>query len=225
MEKNIVVLGGTGAVGEGLVKGFMAQGAHVTVLATSIEKIRELKNYVADVATGSLEIAPFRIENEEDVKSVQLWFEHKKIDVVVAALGGWHQGFSIKDYSFEQWDMVYRNNLTSHFWAIKTFMPLLMDTARYIHINGMGSEQNFPKAGPVLMAAAGQRSLIATLALEEKPRGIHVHEMILGFVNTRKRMETQIVKNSYTPLEISEYISKELIEKESETLTHYLINK
>ncbi|NJO92539.1 MAG: SDR family oxidoreductase [Chloroflexia bacterium] len=227
-DKKIIVLGGTGGVGEGLVKSFLSQGADVIVLSRNQQKIDALKEYVSDIQNGKLFCLIASIDKEENILELQDLIKSNfgEIDVVVASLGGWHQGFLLKDYPMDSWLKILNDNLTSHFMAIKIFVPLLNKNGKYIHINGMGSEQHFPKAAPVLMAAAAQRSLILTLAEELKLSGQSAYEMILGFVNTRERAKhIHQLSNLYTPIEIGDYIGEQIIDNNSLITTHYLKSK
>jgi NAD(P)-dependent dehydrogenase (short-subunit alcohol dehydrogenase family) len=227
-DKKIVVLGGTGGVGEGLVKSFLSQGASVIVFSRSQRKLDNLKEYVSDVASGRLFSFAAAIDKEEYISNIQDQIKSNfgEVDAVVASLGGWHQGFFIKDYPMESWFKILNDNLTSHFMAIKIFVPLLSKTGKYIHINGMGSEQHFPTAGPVLMSAAAQRSLILTLAEELKGTGQSAFELILGIVNTRERAKhSRIAGNSYSPIEIGNYIGEKILLQNDQPVIHYLAHK
>jgi len=52
--KNVVVAGGTGRVGEGLVRSFLLEGAQVIVPVRSTAKDQRLRSYVEGVDTGRL---------------------------------------------------------------------------------------------------------------------------------------------------------------------------
>ena len=47
--KNVVVAGGTGRVGEGLVRSFLLEGAQVIVPVRSVSKEQRLRSYLGDV--------------------------------------------------------------------------------------------------------------------------------------------------------------------------------
>jgi NAD(P)-dependent dehydrogenase (short-subunit alcohol dehydrogenase family) len=52
--KNVVVAGGTGRVGEGLVRSFLMEGARVIVPVRSTSKEQRLRSYLEGVETGRL---------------------------------------------------------------------------------------------------------------------------------------------------------------------------
>lgn len=52
-NSKILIAGGTGALGEGIVRTLLQQGAHVLVPTRDPQKVEKLREYVADVSTGS----------------------------------------------------------------------------------------------------------------------------------------------------------------------------
>ena len=56
--KTIVVAGGTGRVGEGLVRSFLLEGARVIVPVRSTAKDQRLRSYVEGIDTGKLVCLP-----------------------------------------------------------------------------------------------------------------------------------------------------------------------
>src|SRR5687767_2858248 len=108
--------------------------------------------------------------------------------LVVASIGGWRQGISLLDLSWEEWQATLEDNLSSHFLSMKLGYPLLAIDGTFIHINGMGAEAIIPTAGPTVAAAAFQMRLALTLAEEQKNDfSRKVYEVVLGLVNTRSR--------------------------------------
>jgi len=54
-DARVLIAGGTGGLGEGIVRSLMGRGAHVMVPTRNPEKLNALNEYVADIRTGSLE--------------------------------------------------------------------------------------------------------------------------------------------------------------------------
>jgi NAD(P)-dependent dehydrogenase (short-subunit alcohol dehydrogenase family) len=227
-NKKAVVLGGTGGVGEGIVRALLKEGATVIVPTRSEHKIQRLKDYVSDVLTGKLVPYIGSVNTEENASELAKYLmkEYKQVDMAVASLGGWHQGFPIYSYPTEQWHRILSDNLTSHFLATKTLVPLLNSVeSYYFHINGFSADQPYPMAGPVAMTAAAQKSLIQTLSMEVSKTGIKVYELILGPMKTRDRLKHGHGQPDwYFPEEIGEYIVRQTKEMQNEVV-HYLLNK
>ena len=93
--KNIVVAGGTGRVGEGLVRAFLLEGAQVIVPVRSTAKDQRLRSYVEGIETGKLFCLPTHVGEEGSIQEFRkrVLAEFKRIDLAVACLGGWYYGY------------------------------------------------------------------------------------------------------------------------------------
>lgn len=204
--KNIVVLGAAGGVGEGIVRALLLQDATVYAAAQSQEKIDKLWEYVGDLRTGKLITLKGTFREAAYAYRFQqnLLAQVKGVDAVVASMGSWCEGKRLLEVTVEEWAYVLQNNLTSHFLAIKYLVPLLTAGGKYVHINGFAAEIPYPKAAPIAMASAAQKSMVLTLAKELNGTGISVHELILGPVNTRGSYHRR--PNWNTPEEVGEYV-------------------
>lgn len=228
-NKIAVVLGGTGGVGEGIVRALLQADATVIVPSRSELNLNDLADYVSDIKTGKL--IPFvgSVNTEENALALSNYLHqnYKSIDIVVASLGGWKQGFPVYSYPIKEWNQILNDALTSHFLAIKTLVPMLHpDTGSYFHINGFGSEEVVPMAGPITAMAAAQKSLILTLAAEVNRTGMRVYELILGPMMTRERLKRSAGKPDwYYPEEIGHYIVEQTIAPTQHDVIHRLLSK
>ena len=227
-NKIALVAGGAGGVGEGIVRALLKANAVVVVPSRSETKLTRLRTYVADVSTGKLVTVAENISTEEGADAVRdlVRKSYGALDLVVASLGGWWQGQSLTELDLKTWNTLLTNNLTSHFLAINRFVPLLLpETGVYVHVNGFSAEQAYPKAAPVAMSAAAQKSLVASLAAELEPTGIRVYELILGPIKARDRLRHGWGKPDwYAPEEIGDYLVR-LVTGTDETLVHRLLSK
>jgi NAD(P)-dependent dehydrogenase (short-subunit alcohol dehydrogenase family) len=231
-NKITLVAGGTGGVGEGIVRSFLLEDAIVIVPVRSSEKAEILRGYVSDVTTGNLITLVGDMSTLEGMHDLQnriaARFDH--LDIVVASLGGWWQGLPLTSVDMKTWHKILNDNLTSHFLAIKAFVPLLahFKGASYFHVNGFSADEPYPMAAPVAMTAAAQKSLVQTLALELKPTGINVYELILGPMRTRQRISMGHTNpNWFSPEEIGNYINDLYVGKNENgrEVLHYLLAK
>lgn len=186
-NSKIVVTGGTGGLGEGVVRSLMQQGSHVLVPSRNMQKAEKLQQYVADVTTGSLEVIQGSLSTPEDAAKLAEAVNSKgRVSAVIASIGGWFQGPGIADVPFDIWEKVIRDNLTPHFLAMKYLTQAIEFGGAYVHVNGMSAEMAWPGAGPIAAMAAAQKSLALTFA-EESRNKFNVYELILPPVNTRAR--------------------------------------
>lgn len=220
-----LVLGGTGDVGEGIVRSFLKHGATVIVPSRSQVKLDALRDYVGDIQAGTLKTVTGLFDTPAEAEALRdrIGQLASRVDIVVAALGGWSQGFALTDLGFDQWEQIVRNNLTTHFLAMKTFVPLLAAASgTYVHINGQSAEGPHPGAGPVAAMSAAQRSLALTLAEELRPSEVRVHELLLPPVNTRRRISRHHDRPEWpTAEEVGDYVVA-LIERNDQTVVHWI---
>lgn len=226
--KYALVAGGTGGVGEGIVLSLMRADATVIVPIRNTEKAARLQSYVAGIDAGNLLFVEGTLDTEEN--ALKLRDDVHKIatdlDLAVASIGSWWQGLPLTSIRLETWNNIIANNLTSHFLAVRAFVPLLNPRGGvYFHINGYSAELPYPMAAPIAMMAAAQKMMIQTLAEELKPTKLKAYELILGPIKTRQRLQHSSGKeNWYYPEEIGDYIVHLLATKPTEVV-HRLLGK
>lgn len=227
-DAKIVVAGGAGGVGEGIVRSLLQRRARVVVTSRSEDKLRALQTYCKDVDTGELIPLVGDLGDEASARDLQnrLYGVFRDLDVAIASLGSWSQGNPLTSVDMDTWNRVLRENLTSHFLALKILVPLLHPkTGSYVHINGFSAEHPYPQAGPVALTAAAQKSMVLTLAEELKPTGIRVYELILGPVKTRQRTRTGNVRPDWlTPEDVGDHVAG-LVTGNSREIVHHLLGK
>jgi len=116
-QRTVVVGGGTGSVGEGLVRAFLSEGACVIVPYRTEKKRDQLIDYVSDVGAGELICLEGNVGDESSIQSFrnELRAHTEKVDLAVASIGGWYYGYSLHRMPFTDWQRVLHNNLTTHF--------------------------------------------------------------------------------------------------------------
>lgn len=227
-DKIALVAGGTGGVGEGIVLSLMRQGAKVIVPVRSEVKAAALEAYVAGIGSGQLVTLHGELDTEENALKLRddVHAIEKNLDLVVVSIGGWWQGLPLTSIRMDVWNKIVANNLTSHFLAVRAFVPLIHPKGGiFAHINGFSAEHPYPMAAPVAMMAAAQKSMTLTLSEELKPTNIKVHELILGPIKTRQRLQHGGSKeNWYFPEEIGDYIA-DLVVHPNPKVVHHLLEK
>lgn len=151
--KVILVAGGTGAVGEGIVKYLAENGATVLVPSRSEEKALDALGFVDQPFRKNVFYLFGDISNEDDAQKMHdvIVDNFEQLDGMVSSLGGWWQGAALTDITKAEWEELMQGLLTAHFVASKTLMPLLRQGANYTFISGVSAEDAaFSKfSGPV----------------------------------------------------------------------------
>jgi NAD(P)-dependent dehydrogenase (short-subunit alcohol dehydrogenase family) len=194
--RTVVVVGGSGGVGEGVVRSTLASGATVVATGRDRGRLEELARRMdAQGVPGSLRVRVLDAMDPSLGAEVEaLVGELGAPDAVVVSVASWgDQGrkpaLALTD---DEWDHLLEGNLTSVFRLFRAFLPVLAPGGSLIQLNGMSADIPFPGNAGVALSAAATKSLSLTLAAELGARGPRVHQVILGVIRTRARQEAGI---------------------------------
>lgn len=190
--KVVLIAGGAGEVGEGLVRGFLRNGATVIVPSRSADKLDQLHRQVDQYG---LERLVTLVADTGTLAGVETLRDHigrvvGQLDAVVASLGGWWQGQPLTEISVDLWHQLIDQGLTAHFVFARTFLPIIADQpgSSYTLINGAGALSAVPQAGPISISAAAQLMLKDVLAAEYENSRVRINSLVLATpVVTRSR--------------------------------------
>jgi 3-oxoacyl-[acyl-carrier protein] reductase len=189
--KTALIAGGTGGVGEGIVRAFLDEGATVVVPSRTSDRLQQLTDQLENTTTEYLipVVGDFStIETAEELRH-QVLSKVGQIDAVVASLNGrWDQDIPLVKTSLEDWQRMIDSNLTAHFIAAKTLLPVLQPGSSYTLIGGGAALKAMPNYGLVCIPAAAEVMLTQILIAEMKGSGIRINEVILNsYILTRER--------------------------------------
>lgn len=192
-NKNLLVIGGAGEVGEGIVRQMLNHGGRVIVLSRSGERLAFLRERLQAgemlVTIEGNATDPNRAEELRDRIIDRAGFP----DAVVASIGVWKgSGYSIFDTTPQDWDLLLRDNLTAHFIAAKTFLPLIAkhEENSYTLINGRSALIPVPGAGGMSIVASALLMLKEVLVSEFEASPVRINTLLLGTpVVTRSRRQ------------------------------------
>lgn len=185
-----IVAGGTGRVGEGIVKSFLTHGARVFVPVRSDGTRRRLEGYCEN--SSRLECIPAHVGDEESVARLREEILNRvdHLDLAVASLGGWYYGYSLHRMPTSDWHSVLSSNLTTHFLFMRAFLSVFhdQDDGVYVMINGGAADVPAPDSGVISVVAAAQKMMACVLAEEAHGTHVRVHSVeAFNPVRTRRR--------------------------------------
>ena len=230
--KKIIVLGATGGIGEGITRQLLQNGATVVALSRTDEKTKGLTNYVSDIQSG--EFIPLSVnidqpDHERKVIQNQLANQFGQFDGAIITIGAWgNTGIPLINITDDIWDQAIKDNLTSHFRAMRILVPLLKESGALIHLSGLSADRPYPGAGLIGLTNAAKKSLILTLAAEQSHQGPRIYEIIIGPIRTRERIKNGIARNNwFNPEDIGEYSSELIIggTPATDENLHYLVER
>ncbi|AJE45826.1 SDR family NAD(P)-dependent oxidoreductase [Celeribacter indicus] len=188
-ERRVVIAGGTGDVGEGLVRAWLKTGAHVVVPSRSEGKVGEFRQALSDI--GTPETLSFAVGDYTGFDAAQrmaerITAEHGPVTDVVASIGGWWQGKPLWEISEQDWQRYFVGMTTAHVATARAWSPRLPRTGTYQLILGGSAVAPVPGASIISMQQAGLLMMRRVLS-EEAGERHRVAAQILGPVVTRAR--------------------------------------
>lgn len=187
--RRAVIAGGTGDVGEGIVRAWLKTGAHVIVPSRTEAKAADLRQALADL--GQPERLAFVIGDYSDFDGAQaiaerITSEHGPVTDVIASIGGWWQGKALWEISREDWQRYFVDMSTAHVATARAWSPRLPPSGSYQLILGGSAVTPVRGASIVSMQQAGLLMMRRALSAEVGERH-RVAAQLLGPVVTRSR--------------------------------------
>ena len=182
-NKNIIVTGASGGIGNSIVKKLYEAGANVLASGTRIEKLEKLKNIYSGIKILKFDISNGdKIEEFIDNATSEIG---GSLDCLVNNAGVTQDNLAIR-MSIEEWKKVIDINLTSTFliskFAIKKMLKnkygkIVNITSVVGHTGNIGqSNYSASKAGIIAMSKS--------LAIEYSKKNININCISPGFIKT-----------------------------------------
>tara|TARA_B100001057_G_scaffold488687_1_gene573534 strand:+ start:942 stop:1679 length:738 start_codon:yes stop_codon:yes gene_type:complete len=182
-DKNIIVTGASGGIGNSIVKRLNDSGANILASGTKLEKLEELKSKF-----NTIKILKFDISQNEKIEE----FVEKastelggKLDCIVNNAGITQDNLSIR-MSLDEWRKVIDVNLTSTFLLCKFAIKKMLKnkSGKIINITSVvGHTGNLGQAN-YTASKAGIVAMSKTLAIEYAKKKININCISPGFIKT-----------------------------------------
>jgi 3-oxoacyl-[acyl-carrier protein] reductase len=182
-DKNIIITGATGGIGNALVKKLSDAGANVLASGTKIERLKELQKHFEKIKILSFDISQSeKIEKfiEDATKDLG-----GSLDGIINNAGVTQDNLAIR-MNLEEWEKVININLTSTFlmskFAIKKMLKnksgkIVNITSVVGHTGNLGqTNYTASKAGIIAMSKS--------LAIEYAKKNININCISPGFIKT-----------------------------------------
>ena len=182
-NKNIIITGASGGIGNSIVKKLYECGANILASGTRIEKLKELKSRFNKVKILKFDISQNdKIEDFIDNASNELG---GNLDCIVNNAGITKDNLSIR-MSLEEWKNVIDINLTSTFLLSKFAIKKMLKnkSGKIINITSIvGHTGNVGQAN-YTASKAGIVAMSKSLAIEYAKKNINVNCISPGFIKT-----------------------------------------
>jgi NADP-dependent 3-hydroxy acid dehydrogenase YdfG len=193
-RKSALVAGGTGGIGEGIVRVLLKSDYRVFVPVREHDRSDQLVSYVEDIKTGELILVQGDLIDSQSVHTSKLEVQKtcSHLDLVVASVGSYHYyyGHSLHKIPRDSWDKLISENVITHFNLQHEYLDLLHDQNRGVYITLNGPEANIvhPETGLMSIVASTQKMMARVAAMEAFSSGVKVYSVTSNTpVSTRSR--------------------------------------
>ena len=182
-NKNIIVTGASGGIGNSIVKNLHESGANILASGTKIEKLEELKSKFSNLKFIKFDISKIdQIENFIENATKELG---GTLDCIVNNAGITQDNLAIR-MTLDEWKKVIDINLTSTFLLTKFAIKKMLKnkSGKIINITSVvGHTGNLGQAN-YTASKAGIVAMSKSLAIEYAKKNINVNCISPGFIKT-----------------------------------------
>ena len=182
-NKNIIVTGASGGIGNSIVKKLNDCGANILASGTKVEKLEDLKSKFKNIKTLKFDISQIdEIEEFVDKATNEIG---GNLDCIVNNAGITQDNLAIR-MSLEEWKKVIDINLTSTFLLSKFSIKKMLKnkSGKIINITSIvGHTGNLGQAN-YTASKAGVVAMSKSLAIEYAKKNINVNCISPGFIKT-----------------------------------------
>ena len=182
-NKNIIVTGASGGIGNSIIEKLNQVGANIVATGTKIEKLEKLKDKFRNIKIMKFDIS----QNEkidEFVENASREFDGS-LDCIINNAGITKDNLAIR-MSLEEWQKVIDINLTSTFLICKSAIKKMLKnkSGKIVNITSVvGHTGNIGQANYVA-SKAGVVAMSKSLALEYGKKNITVNCISPGFIKS-----------------------------------------
>ncbi len=182
-NKNIIVTGATGGIGNSIIKKFSEAGANILASGTKIDKLEKLKNTFKNIKTLQFDITK-KDKIEEFIENATQELGGN-LDCIVNNAGITQDNLAIR-MSLDEWQNVIDINLTSTFLISKFAIKKMLKnkTGKIVNITSVvGHTGNLGQAN-YTASKAGIVAMSKSLAIEYAKKNININCISPGFIKT-----------------------------------------
>jgi len=187
VERVVLVTGGTGALGTAITRRFLGEGAVVCVPWIVEHERERLEASVQAAARPRLLLERCDVADDAAMARLaeSLTARHRRIDVLVSAVGGFAMG-DLVHTDRTLWDSMLTLNLTTAYVAARAVVPAML-SAGGGRVVAVASRAVVPPAGGFIAYTVAKAAVIAfvqALAVETRGRGVTVNAVLPSTMDT-----------------------------------------
>jgi NAD(P)-dependent dehydrogenase (short-subunit alcohol dehydrogenase family) len=176
-----VITGASSGIGEALAHLLATRGWHCVLLARREERLRPL----AELIGGEYELCDVADRASVEQAAARVLERHPQIKLLVNNAGVAARA-TFLDGDPEVFESVMRTNYLGGVWCLRAFLPALESAAPsdVVNVVSVAGVVAFPPSGPYSASKHAQLAFSRATAAQLRPRGVSVHTVKPGFVET-----------------------------------------
>jgi uncharacterized protein len=174
-----VVTGASSGIGEALARALAGRGWHLVLLARRAERLQAL----AAELGGEWEACDVADRVAVERVAAAVLERHPQIHLLVNNAGIPGRG-DFLTLPPERIEAVVATNYLGSVWCARAFDPGLREGSRVVNVVSVAGTVAFAPAGPYAASKHAQLAFSRSLAAVLAPRGVRVHTVLPGFVET-----------------------------------------
>jgi uncharacterized protein len=178
-ERVAVVTGASTGIGEAIARELARTGWQCVLLARRADELER----VAEEIGGEWEVCDVSDRAQVDEVAARVLERHPAIDLLVNNAGVAARG-SFLDVDPEVIERAIHINYLGGVWCLRAFAPALHAGAHVVNLVSVAGTVAFAPAGAYAASKHAQLAFSRSVAALLRPRGIQVHTIMPGFVET-----------------------------------------
>jgi NAD(P)-dependent dehydrogenase (short-subunit alcohol dehydrogenase family) len=189
-NKNVLITGGTGQLGQVVAQTFATAGARVAVTYIFEQEL----SYIPETLKKQILVVRTDVTNEQEVTALfhQVGKQFSVIDILINLVGGFIPKTPLEETRTKDWDHMMNINLKSTFYCCREFLKLIKGKpyGRIISMAAMPALN--PTAGRAAYAVSKAGVVILTRVLGEELKwsGITANAIAPSIIKTKANMES-----------------------------------
>jgi short-subunit dehydrogenase len=220
VKRVAVVTGASSGIGAAIARALAADGWHVVLLARRQDRLQALAGEV----NGEYEVCDIASRDEVERVAASVLQRHPQIHLLVNNAGIPARS-SFTRIDADRLEEVMRTNYFGGVWILRAFLPGLEAAGRsdVVNIVSVAGTVAFAPAGPYAASKHAQLAFSRATTGELRQRGIHVHTVNPGFVETEGFPQATKLRSAFfrrlviEPDQVAQHVLKAIKRDKGET--------
>jgi short-subunit dehydrogenase len=190
--KTAVVTGASSGIGEATARELTRRGWHCVLVARRRERLERLQSELG----GEIEICDVADREDVDRAAAAILARHPRIGLLVNNAGIPARG-NFLTLEPEHIEAVMRTNYLGGVWCVRALEPGLQAGSHVVNVVSVAGTVAFAPAGPYAASKHAQLAFSRSLAGLLGARGVQVHTVLPGFVETEGFPQKSVLSSPF----------------------------